>query len=213
MGALALTVPLVKLGAIAAGSAYGSRVMGLSGAAARSAGLAKIAGGALSTGGGGVAGGMLRLRAVGTSLIARQSWQVSNAYFADLVGDLRIDLLKEGRDPALICIDGFLTETGADESTEADANSWLNGLAPHYSGHAIYRVRWPSKRKSNIVVAALKGFVGSALPASVGAARVARNKSADRRVHKRREVFGASVGHAATARRVMHRDLASAFAA
>ena len=169
-GALALTIPLVKLGAVAAGSVYGSRVLGLSGAAAKSTGLAKIGGGALSAGGSGMAGGMLKLRAVGTALVFRQSWQVSNAYFTDLVGDLRIDLIKDGRDPALICIDGFLTETDAEDSTEADNTAWLEGLAPHYSGHAIYRVRWPSKRKSNAAAALLKGFAGTIVPASVGLA-------------------------------------------
>jgi Protein of unknown function (DUF726) len=169
-GTFVAAVPIAKLSATVAGGVYGSRVLGLSGAAARSAGLAKFGGGALGVGGKGVAGGLLRLRGMGTALSSARSWQVSNAYFSDLFGDLSIDRIREGHDPALICIDGFLTQTDREEDTEASNEEWLKGLGEHYSGHAVYRVRWPSKRKRNAVAAAVKAATGTIVPSAIGTA-------------------------------------------
>lgn len=172
-GSLAIILPLAKLSATTAGGIYGSRVLGLSGAAARSAGLAKFGGGALIAGGKGVAGGVSRVKSLVVALNSARNWQVSNAYFADLVDDLSIDRLREGHDPAVICIDGFLTQSDEDADVEASNEAWLSGLGAHYTGHAVYRIRWPSQHKRNAATGAVKAATGAIVP-SVFAAAVSK---------------------------------------
>lgn len=134
--------PLAFYAAPALGGALGS-AMGLSGAAATNAGLATLGGGALAAGGAGMAGGTMVVSAVGGALGGRLGGVVSNSYFSDIEG-FNIRKVREGKEPALMCIDGFLTQ---DADTEQE---WLDNLPEHFSDRAVYVVDWESKRLKDI---------------------------------------------------------------
>lgn len=141
-GGAVIIGPLAYYAAPALGGALGS-AMGLSGAAATNAGLATIGGGALAAGGAGMAGGTMVVSAVGGALGGRLGGVVSNSYFADIDG-FNIRKVREGSEPALMCIDGFLTQ---DEDT---ADAWLDNLPEHFNDRAVYVVDWESKRLRDI---------------------------------------------------------------
>ena len=134
--------PLAYYAAPAVGGALGS-AMGLSGAAATNAGLATLGGGALAAGGAGMAGGTMVVSAVGGALGGRLGGVVSNSYFSDIDG-FNIRKVRDGNEPALMCIDGFLTQ---DEDT---ADAWLDNLPEHFNDRAVYVVDWESKRLRDI---------------------------------------------------------------
>jgi hypothetical protein len=136
--AAALALPLAALVMPAVGGAFGVSVLGLSGAAAKSAGLAWLGLGSLASGGFGMAGGAVLVTAVGGALGGTLGGVVANRYFSEVSG-FAIEKIRDGKDPALICIDGFLTE-GTDR-----ASDWLDGLGSTYEDHAVYHVRWESK--------------------------------------------------------------------
>jgi len=125
------------------GGLLGSAVLGLNGAAATSAGLAMIGGGSIAAGGLGMAGGVAVISTIGGLGGASLSGLLSNKYLSD-VKNFGITQIRDGRDPALVFIDGFLTEK------TATSERWLEGLADSYSGHKAYHVTWESKRLKNI---------------------------------------------------------------
>jgi hypothetical protein len=131
--------PLAWFGAPAIGGIVGSAAFGLSGAAATSAGLAAIGGGSLAAGGFGMIGGTCVIAGVGAVAGSAKAGLLVNDYITD-VKDFGIELIRDGKDPALICIDGFLTEKSTDTAR------WIDGLGDRYAGHAIYYVRWESKK-------------------------------------------------------------------
>ena len=130
--------PLAYWAAPAVGGAVGS-FMGLSGAAASNAGLAALGGGALAAGGAGMAGGTVVVSAVGAALGGRMGGVVSNSYFSDIDG-FKIRKIRDGSEPALMCIDGFLTQ-GVDTDQE-----WLSNLPESFKDRAVYIVDWEAKR-------------------------------------------------------------------
>ena len=140
IGGAAVIAPLALVAAPAIGGAIGTSILGYSGAAATNAGLATLGGGALAAGGAGMAGGVAVVTAAGSALGGRYGAVISNSYFGDIEG-FDIVQVKSGIEPAIICIDGFLTE---EDKTTAD--TWVESLQNHYPEHAVYHVKWESKR-------------------------------------------------------------------
>jgi hypothetical protein len=101
-----------------------------------------------------MAGGTALVTAVGGSLCGTRGWGIAKRYFSEVDG-FAIEKIREGKDPALICIDGFLTE-GRDK-----ASDWLDGLGSGrrpYEGHAVYHVRWESKTLHDVGSSALEAL-------------------------------------------------------
>lgn len=111
----------------------GTAISSLSGAALTSASLAAM--------GGSVAGGTALIAAAGAALGGIQGGVISNAYFGQ-VRDFGVHKIKhkEGRGPAVICIDGFLTQKA--EGTRAN---WIRGLESQFPENPWYHVTWESK--------------------------------------------------------------------
>jgi Protein of unknown function (DUF726) len=163
--------PVAALAAPAIGGAIGVGALGLSGAAAQSAGLAWLGLGSLATGGLGMAGGVALVTAVGGALGGTLGGVVANRYFSEVNG-FTIEKIRDGRDPALICIDGFLTE-GTDKSSD-----WLDGLGSVYEGHAVYRVRWESKTLHDLYYSAANTLGKQAVSWGVSALAQSASKAA-----------------------------------
>ncbi len=160
VGGAVVVGPFAYLAAPAVGGALGS-VMGLSGAAATSSGLATLGGGALAAGGAGMAGGITVVSAVGVSLGGTMGGLVSNSYYADIDG-FDIVKVKEGIEPAIMCIDGFLTQ-------ESDCKEeWLSNIPESMSDRAVYLVNWESKRLRDL------GGLALNVGAKTGAFQVAK---------------------------------------
>jgi len=173
IGGAAIIAPLTLAAAPAIGGAIGTSLLGYSGAAATSAGLATLGGGALAAGGAGMAGGVAVLTAAGSALGGKYGAIISNSYFGDIDG-FEIVKVKSGNEPAVICIDGFLTE--GDKSA---SDVWTESLNKHYPNNTIYHVRWESKRLIDLAnsttmsagkEALKKGVITAALSASKAAA-------------------------------------------
>lgn len=118
---------------------------GLVGAAATSHGLAILGGGSLASGGFGMAGGA----AVGTGALATaaavRSQAIARNFLDDIGPDFRIIKIRDGADPALLCINGFTSEERDASRTEVQNKRWLDGLGRKFEDRAVYRVLWPSK--------------------------------------------------------------------
>jgi len=157
------------IAAPALGGALGSYLLGLSGAAASSAGLAMLGGGSIASGGLGMLGGTAVLSAIGGLGGSAIGGLLSNQYLSD-VRNFGIHKIRDGDDPALVFIDGFLTEKSA------TAERWLNGIGERYKEHAAYHVTWESKRLRQLGTALSTGVGQKALIefAKVGAARASR---------------------------------------
>ncbi|MFW6086123.1 MAG: DUF726 domain-containing protein [Myxococcota bacterium] len=89
-------------------------------------------------GGWGMAGGTAFLTAAGAALGGYQGGAISNAYYGTIQG-FEITKVREGRGPAVICLNGFLTE--GDHNTR----DWRDGLRPHFKHNPMYHVAWESK--------------------------------------------------------------------
>jgi len=154
----------------ALGGFIGSAFLGLSGAAATSAGLAILGGGSLLSGGLGMLGGTAVVSAVGGLIGSAAGGLLSNQYLSD-VKSFGIHKIREGVDPALVVIDGFLTEKSP------TAERWLDGLGDKYDGHAIYHVTWESKRLFQLGSSFGTGVAQKALSEllKTGAARAIRS--------------------------------------
>ena len=115
----------------------GTAIVTLKGAALTSASLAAIGGGF------GMAGGTVFLTAAGAALGARQGALISNAYFGQIKG-FRIEKVTDGVGPAVLVIDGFLSQ--GEDTTE----DWEEGIAAHYGNNPLYKVEWESKRLAEL---------------------------------------------------------------
>ncbi len=130
---VAITGGLALAAAPAIGGAIGA-MAGLSGAAATSAGLAMLGGGSLAAGGLGMAGGTAVIFALGSALGGTLGGLVANTYLRD-VPDFEVVKIRDGEDPAIIAIDGFL-------SKGSDPKRWLDGLNARWPKSAVYYVHW-----------------------------------------------------------------------
>jgi hypothetical protein len=137
LGGMAAAAPLVFVAGPAIGGAIGT-MMGLHGAAATSAGLALLGGGSLASGGLGMVGGLAVLTAVGTGVGGAAGAYLGNAYLGDVDG-FGIRTLRIGRLPAIVTVNGFLTEG---DDTLAD---WQAVLDRHFPRHTWYHVDWEAK--------------------------------------------------------------------
>lgn len=122
----AIAGALGKLGVLGA-AGTGTSIGALSGATLSGASLAAI--------GGSVAAGTLILTAVGAGLGATMGGVLVNAYLREI--DFDIQCLQKGDSPALLFIDGFLTEDRDDNALE-----WQNAVRNRFGGHAQYRLTW-----------------------------------------------------------------------
>ena len=139
VGSAALLGISAGLAARAIGGAIGSSFMGLSGAAATSAGLAFLGGGTLAAGGFGTVGGTCVVSALGALAGSAAGGRLAHDYLSEVKG-FAIEKIRDGKDPALICVDGFLKEKSG------SGKRWLTGLGDIYQGHAVYHARWESQR-------------------------------------------------------------------
>jgi len=148
---------LAKAGKIAGGIVAGVAVFGplayvaapvIASAAAGTAGLLGTAstgtaiGAALTTslaaiGPGGMAGSVAFITATGAGLGAKHGAVVSNSYFGN-VKDFKITKVKEGRGPALIFINGFLSQKNQ------DCSDWIRSVRVRFPDNPYYYVNWES---------------------------------------------------------------------
>lgn len=143
-GSIALCAITAGLAAPAIGGIIGTTFLGLSGAAATSAGLALLGGGALAAGGFGMAGGTALIAVTGGVVGAYLGSQTSKNYLSP---DSSFDVRKVNNlfsDEKIICIDGFLTEES--ENTE----EWRQVLSSVFPNAEIHRVIWESKTLKSI---------------------------------------------------------------
>ena len=140
VGGAILLAPAAFIAAPAIGGVIGTEIFGLSGAAAVSKGLATLGFGSLATGGFGMAGGIAVISATGAIAGTALAGVLADAYFSEVDG-FKIVRLKEGRGPAVIVINGFLTQDG--RHPERD---WLNALGKKYARNPWYLLEWESKR-------------------------------------------------------------------
>ena len=123
------------LGAAGTGTAINS----LSGAALTSASLAAI-------GPGGVAGGVGCLTAAGAALGAKTGAAIGAGYFGD-IKDFDIVKVKDGCGPALIFINGFLSQKSDKErknNIDELSKDWLASISADYPDNPCYTVTWES---------------------------------------------------------------------
>ena len=99
-----------------------------------------------------MAGGTVVVTAVGSALGGRLGGVVSNSYFADIEG-FNIRKIRDGEEPAVMCIDGFLTQ---DVDTDEE---WLSNLPESLKNRAVYAVDWEAKRLRDLAV--LAGSTGA----------------------------------------------------
>jgi Protein of unknown function (DUF726) len=180
LGAAVGGVAFRVLGAAHAGAK--GAALGYKGAVATKVGWAKLGGGALTKGGWGIAGGKARLATTFVGKGTWRSWTLANTYFADLQG-FRIRKVRDGIDPALICINGFRTEEKDEAAAVRADRDWIDGLGGHFPDRALYRVQWPATKSDGLVHDAFRlggnllsqlGTLSAARSASRAAARAAR---------------------------------------
>ena len=118
------------LGAASTGTAIST----LSGAALTSASLAAI-------GPGGMAGGVVLLTAAGAALGGRDGAAIAGNYFG-AVKDFNITKCRDGEGPALIFVNGFLSQKNT------DATDWLDATKEMYPNNPAYLVTWEASSMS-----------------------------------------------------------------
>lgn len=129
VAAPAIASSLGSLGLLGAAST-GTAISTLSGAALTSASLAAL-------GPGGMAGGVAFVSAVGAALGGAKGAVVSNSYFGS-IKDFNIIKVRDGVGPAVIFINGFLSQKNQ------DASDWLEGIKDKYPNNPCYLVTWES---------------------------------------------------------------------
>lgn len=137
VGAAAITGPIAWMAAPAIGGALGS-ALGLQGVAATNHGLALLGGGSLASGGLGMAGGTAAVAGAG-SLLGGAGSNVIAARYLRNDKSFGIKKIREGHGPAVVTINGFLSEKGSDLS------DWESMFPPSLQESAWYHVDWESK--------------------------------------------------------------------
>lgn len=139
IGVLACAAAIVAapLAAPAIGGAIGG-AMGLSGAAASSAGLAALGGGSLASGGAGMAGGTMLIQGVLASITGAKSVRVISSYSGGLK-DFGVLSIKEGSgETVAVTVSGFLTKG------QINSKKWEN-IVDNFPESSIREVSWDSK--------------------------------------------------------------------
>lgn len=136
-GAPVIATAAGKAGLLGA-SGTGTAISSLSGAALTKASLAAIGGGSIAGGGLGMTGGVVFLTAAGASLGAIQGGAISNSYFGEVKG-FKIEKVNEGKGPALIFVNGFLSQENQ------NSKDWREAVRQRFSDNPWYYVTWESK--------------------------------------------------------------------
>jgi hypothetical protein len=179
LGGAAIIGPAALLAAPGLGSAAGATLItsssgtALSGAVATKAGLAAIGGGSLASGGLGMVGGITIISGAGAAFGGTLGGVVANSYFGE-IKDFEIRKVSSGRGPAVIFINGWLSQK------KSGLTEWEDGLEKAYPNNPWYELKWESKRLKDIgrlvtdsaVKGALKrGLKEAAKKASMSAAK------------------------------------------
>lgn len=173
LGGLAIGGPLGYVAGPAIGGALGS-AMGLSGAAATNAGLAAIGGGSLAAGGFGMAGGMAIISVVGSAVGGALGSYVAGQYMSDVKG-FEIYKVRDGRRPAIITVNGFLSER------ELEHEGWMSGVDRRFPDREWFHVKWESKRLATLGAICATGAGSAALKkVLIKAAKQATRQAAKR---------------------------------
>jgi len=140
------TAAILATGAYVAAPAIGGFVGGLTGLhgiAAVNHGLALLGGGSLASGGLGMAGGTAVISGLGAAIGSSLGAYVCNSYLKE-VKDFEIIKMREGENPSIITVNGFLSQN------EDDTAAWENILSNKYANNRWYHLRWESKRLRNL---------------------------------------------------------------
>ncbi|WP_164700292.1 DUF726 domain-containing protein [Modestobacter sp. KNN46-3] len=145
VGAAAVVAPLAFFAAPAVGAALGSSLFGgsLTGAAATTHGLAMLGGGAIASGGLGIAGGTAVVTATGTAL----GGALGAATVSSYVGDDRsfsIELVRPGSGTPVVFATGFLTEG------QSAWSMWQRLIDTRYPDAPVYQVHWGAKELKDL---------------------------------------------------------------
>lgn len=172
LGSMAVAGTLAVAAGPAIGGLIGTYAFGLSGAAATSAGLALMGGGALATGGFGMAGGLLFATAIGTAVGGKLGGYVAGQYLSD-VKDFDVYKVRSGKKPAIITVNGFLSARGELHT------GWVEGIDKHYPDHEWYHVEWEAKNLATLGAYCIAGPGSQALRVTLTeAAKQASKKAA-----------------------------------
>lgn len=164
LGGALVVAPLFVAAAPAIGGVIGAWGTGFSGAAASSHGLAMLGGGAIASGGMGVAGGTAVVTAAGAGLGSAVGASVSSSYAGD-DGSFAIEQLTNGNGPTVVFSSGFLTEN------KDGWGEWQPMIEARYPDATVYRVRWGAKEQRDL--RALLGREAGGKAAMSGVARAA----------------------------------------
>lgn len=177
IGGATLIAPAALFAAPSIAAAFGSA--GVLGAAGTGTVISTLSGAVLTKAslaaiGGTMAGGTAVITATGAALGAATGGVVSNSYFGEVRG-FSVRKHNEGRGPAIIFVDGFLTQEND------DPRDWKSGLRNRFTDVPWYHVRWESKTLAaigSIVLRDLSG--GAALKFATGFATRAARKAGSR---------------------------------
>jgi hypothetical protein len=133
IAAPSLAAALGSAGLLGAAST-GTAISSLSGAALVSASLAAI-------GPGGVTGGVILLTAAGSALGGREGAAIAANYFG-AVKDFNVSKCRDGTGPALIFVNGFLSQK------KTDATDWLEATKALFPDNPAYLITWEASSMS-----------------------------------------------------------------
>lgn len=171
----AIITPAAILSAPAMASALGTA--GVLGAAGTGTAISSLSGAALTSAslaalGGSVAGGTMVVTAAGTALGAWQGGMISNAYAREVEG-FRVRKISNGPGigPAVVCIDGFLTQ-----GTKGIEKEWIAGLSSTFPKNPWYHIEWESKTLADLGKLAGLGLHRNGIPYLAKLAKKAMKK-------------------------------------
>lgn len=154
----------------AIGGAIGSTFLGLSGAAASSAGLATLGGGAIAAGGLGMVGGTYVVAAVGGALGSAIGMRFTNAYVGQ-DKSFRLELFRPGTGTPVVLARGFTTQGSS------DWRSMVEQVEKRYPDAPIYKLHWGSKELASLGILLAKNL---GVKQGLGAAAIAAAKASKR---------------------------------
>lgn len=164
------------------GSAYGTTILGLSGAAAHNAGMAALGFGSLASGGLGMAGGSMVVAAAGGLLGSAYGVKALNAYIGE-DSSFDIQCVRKGKGTPVLIARGFTTEKKLDWRTE------VKSVEAVYPDSPIYLVTWGSKEMRE-----LAGFLSPGAGLAGGAVLKGMVKHAGKKLAKKANPAGLALG-------------------
>jgi hypothetical protein len=150
--------------------------MGLSGAAATSAGLAAIGGGSIAAGGFGMAGGMVIISVMGSAVGGAFGAYLAGQYLSD-IQDFAIRKIRDGQRPAIITVNGFLCQRSEDHK------AWMRGINSRFPNREWFHVNWESKRLASLGAYCVTGASGEAMRRSITTAAKQASKRAAGKIY------------------------------